>query len=124
MSWAEVKKINGNMAKSLDELITEKTNVKIQMVTVYVPTISLSSKIYTGTSTGTSAIETVDVSKSLVVPISPVLQGMNSSQYITGVTYSLTSTSVSVNASYYSALSSCGGDSFTVAVITFGGNVS
>ena len=122
MSWAEVKKINGNMAKSLDELITEKTNVKIQTVTVYVPSES-GAKHDTATSTGTTTIETIDASKSLIVPISPVISDAGNIPRITGVTYNLTNTSVSVSATYYTA-GSYGGNSFTVAVITFGGNVS
>ena len=123
MSWSEVKKINSDVTKPLDVLIMEKTNVKIQTVTIKVP--GTTSKSPTS-STGTATIETIDVSKSLTVPISTfILTDTSSSPYVTGISYDLSSTSVSATISFCNPGSVTGkGISLTVAVITFGGNVS
>ena len=59
MSWTETKKINSNMFKPLDDLITEKTNISVQHITFSFDGNSI---------TKDATIDEVDMSKSVIIP--------------------------------------------------------
>lgn len=110
MSWAEVKKINSDMAMPLDKLITDKTNIKIQMVTFTFTTSS-------STDNQTKTIDAVDTSKSIIIPVS----------YVNVSSVSSLSFGFSTNAVVFcNRTVSVGRDPFdyTLAVITFGATVN
>ena len=111
MSWGKVKKINSDMSKALNVLIAEKTNIRIQTVSFYF------SKSITETATGT--IETIDTSKSIIIPISPVVPNDVASL---AFNFSTDGSSVSATVRYPSG-STVVAFSYTVAVVTFGATV-
>lgn len=122
MSWAEVKKINSDMAKPLDTLISEKTDIKIQTVTVNIPSIKITA--FTQSNTGTATISQVDVEKSILIPISPVFPDVGA-YTITDMSYSLNDTSVSITAHFSGSLDDYTPTlNYTVAVLTFGATVN
>lgn len=113
MSWAETKKINSDMAKPLDTLIIEKTNVKIQTVT-----FSFSSSLV-APDTITQTISQVDTNKSIIVPISYINE-----PYVSSLSYAFTSsTEIRATRTTKEGYSSTNFNT-TVLVITFGGDVS
>lgn len=63
MSWAETVKINSNMAKSLDTLITEQCAVKMQTVS-----FSHINPTFAGDVYEIESIDAVDVTKSIIIP--------------------------------------------------------
>lgn len=113
MSWAEVKKINSDMTKPLDELIIEKTNVKIQTIT-----FSFSSSVV-APNTITQTISQVDTSKSIIVPISYINE-----PYVSSLSYAFTSSTEIKATRTITEGYSVTNFNATVLVITFGGDVS
>lgn len=113
MSWAETKKINSDMAKPLDTLIIEKTNVKIQTVT-----FSFSSGVV-APSTITQTISQVDTNKSIIVPISYINE-----PYVSSLSYAFTSSTEIKATRTITEGHSLTKFNTTVLVITFGGDVS
>lgn len=123
MSWAEVKKINSDMTKPLDKLIIEKTDIKVQTVTVNIPSITYGA--LRTSSTGTATISQVDVEKSILIPISPTFSDVGSGFTATGLTYSLNDTSVSITVTFSGPTDSNTSPlQYTVAVLTFGATVN
>lgn len=113
MSWAETIKINSDMAKPLDTLIIEKTNVKIQTVT-----FNFSSGLV-APNTITQTISQVDTNKSIIVSISYINE-----PYVSSLSYAFTS-STEIKATRTVADSQMKtAFNTTVLVITFGGDVS
>ena len=116
MSWAEVHKINSNIKKPLDDLIAEKTNVKMQ--TIYFAFKAGGSSVSAPNTVNVGIVE-VDIQKSIIVPISYV-----NTASIKSLSYNFVdSTTVSCTRSQVSGYAQT---DFTVSaiVITFGGNVT
>lgn len=123
MSWAEVKKINSDMTKPLDTLISEKTDIKIQTVTVTIPSITYTA--LRTSSTGTATLSQVDIEKSILIPISPVLSDGGNGYTITALAYNLSDTSVSITVTFSGPTDSNTSPlQYTVAVLTFGATVN
>lgn len=123
MSWAEVKKINSDMTKPLDTLISEKTDIKIQTVTVTIPSITYTA--LRTSSTGTATLSQVDIEKSILIPISPVFSDEGSGYTITALAYNLSDTSVSITVTFSGPTDSNTSPlQYTVAVLTFGATVN
>lgn len=118
MSWAETKKINSNMAKPLDTLISEQCAVKMQTVS-----FSHINPQYPSETYETKSIDAVDVTKSIIIPTTTgtparVLSGGN--LRLATLSYEFVgnnSIKCTCSEPYTSFTAS-------VVVITFGGNVT
>ena len=116
MSWAEVHKINSNIKKPLDDLIAEKTNVKMQTVNF---AFKAGTSFAAAPNTVNVGIDGVDIEKSIIVPISYV-----NTTSIKSLSYNFVdSTTISCTRAQVSDYAQ---SDFTVTaiVITFGGNVT
>ena len=117
MSWAETKKINSDMTKPLDKLITEKTNIKIQTVNIEIP--SFTSSYSDESVSKTVEIDEIDTSKSIIYPL--YLAPTHSGYDIVSVSYELSSNSIKLTVGYDLANGiMVSGFTHTVQIITFG----